>query len=76
MRATRGRCVAIWRIASPRELARSLRVKPGKKTARIATYAGSGLSREEAAALRAMRFRELTEAIERHPDRDKAFRVG
>ena len=40
------------------------------------TYAGSGLSREEAAALRAMRFRELTEAIERHPDRDKAFRVG
>lgn len=59
----------------PRELARALRVKPTKTEARIATFAGSKLTREEAMELRSTRYRELTDSLASHPGRGEGFRL-
>lgn len=59
----------------PRELARAYRVKPGQKEARIATFAGGDLSREEAKAIRARLYTELTERLATHPEKGQGFRL-
>ncbi|MFQ1702712.1 toxin-activating lysine-acyltransferase [Loktanella agnita] len=57
----------------PRDLARSIRVKPGQKNARIATYAGSDLTRQEASALRASLYQDLFESLRQHPEEGRGF---
>ena len=59
----------------PRELARALRVKPGRQDARIATFAGNRLTRQEALDLRASLYRDLTDSLATHPGRGAGFRL-
>lgn len=59
----------------PRELARSLRVKAGRQDARIATFAGSDLTREEARERRTTLYQQLTDSLACHPARKGGFRL-
>jgi cytolysin-activating lysine-acyltransferase len=70
-RALRGRMAERF----PREVARALRVKPGRTKARIATFAGSALNREEALTIRADLYGALNERLSAHPERHRAFEL-
>lgn len=59
----------------PREVGRSLHVKPGNRSARIATFVGSELTKEEAREIRGRLYNELTERLKADPNRGKAFRL-
>ncbi|MEH6633719.1 MAG: toxin-activating lysine-acyltransferase [Halopseudomonas aestusnigri] len=59
----------------PREVARALRVKPKQKNARIATFSGKDINREESHRIRKRLYAELVESLADHPQRTKDFSI-
>ena len=59
----------------PKNVARSIRVKKGQKQARIATYAGQELNRDESHALRRQYFQEVSEGLRQNSGLGKTFEL-